>query len=94
MWLPSGRDGRRGADGVLPPGHVGHPLGHRGLFRIQRPRLLQGGGRVGPQRFPCAKASKARVCGDCPADGRGLIGVRQSVHRLHAIQPAHAMTIR
>jgi hypothetical protein len=44
------------------------------------------------QRFPCVKASKARVCGERSADGCGVIGVRQSVHRRHASQPTPAMT--
>src|SRR4051812_34088184 len=44
--LPSGGDGRRGAGGVLPPGHFRQPLGHIRPFRIQRARLLKGGGRV------------------------------------------------
>jgi hypothetical protein len=45
--LPSGRDGHRGAGGVLPPGHLGQPLGHIGPFRIQRARPLKGGRGVG-----------------------------------------------
>jgi hypothetical protein len=48
MRLPSDRDGRRSAGGVLPPGHFGQPLGHIRPFRIQRARLLKGGSRVGP----------------------------------------------
>ena len=82
MQLPSGRDGRRCAGGVLPPVDFSQPLGHIRPFRIQRARLLKGGGRVGElpaakQVFPCVKASNARVCGDLSADGCGLIGVRQ-----------------
>jgi hypothetical protein len=47
MQLPSGRDGRWGAGGVLPPLDFGQPLGYMGPFRIQRARSLKGGGRVG-----------------------------------------------
>ena len=63
MWLPSGRDGGHGAGGVLPPVDFGQPLGDIGPFRIQRPRLLEGGGRVGelPRRETGIPAQKGLV---------------------------------
>jgi hypothetical protein len=45
--LPSDRDGRRGAGGVLPPFDFGQPLGHIGPLRIQHARPLKGGRGVG-----------------------------------------------
>jgi hypothetical protein len=34
--LLSGRDGRRGASGGWPPGHVGQPLSDMKTFRVER----------------------------------------------------------
>ena len=72
--LPSGRDGRRGARGVLPPVDFGQSLGHIGPLRVQRPRLLKGGGRVGPlprheRAIPVRKGLEGTGLREIPADG-------------------------
>jgi hypothetical protein len=82
---------------VVPPVDFGQPHGQIGPLRIQPARLFKGSRGVGPlprreTGSPCAKASKARVCGDLSADGYGLISVRQSAQWFHTNQPAPAMT--